>query len=121
MLSSCGPLGAALAGVGGSAAVSHTMGGIAYRTFTAPVEKVRQASMTALAKMGVEFTGTGKDTDGAELINARTTDRDITITLESLSPRATRMKVIARNGGIFFDGATATEILQQTERSLGRA
>ena len=32
---------------------------------------------------------------------------------------ADRMRVIARNGGIFFDSATATEIILQTERLRG--
>ena len=31
------------------------------------------------------------------------------------------MRVIARNGSIFFDGATATEIILQTEKRLTRA
>jgi hypothetical protein len=29
------------------------------------------------------------------------------------------MRVVARNGGFFYDGATATEIIVQTEKGLG--
>jgi hypothetical protein len=30
------------------------------------------------------------------------------------------MRVIARSGGVFFDSATSTEIIMQTERMLGQ-
>jgi hypothetical protein len=118
----CAPLAITAASVGGASAVSHTMNGITYRTFSAPAANVRRASMTALNHMGIKVTGTSKDDAGAEVVSARANDRDITITLEALSANATRMKVVARNGGgIFFDSATATEIILQTEKSLPRA
>jgi hypothetical protein len=117
----CAPLAITAASVGGASAVSHTMNGITYRTFSAPASTVKRASMKALAHMGIKVTGTSKDDAGAEVLNASANDREITITLETLSASATRMKVIARNGGIFFDSATATEIILQTQRSMGRA
>src|SRR4029079_8475778 len=40
----CEPLSITAAGVGGSAAVSHTLGGITYRTFTAPGTSVQAAA-----------------------------------------------------------------------------
>ena len=46
-------------------------------------------------------------------------DRQIEIVLEPLSPSSTRMRVIARNGSLLYDSATATEIVLQTERVLG--
>ena len=56
------------------------------RTFTAPLTRVKNASIAALKRMGIQTT---------------------------------RMRVVARNGGFFYGGATAAEIIQQTRRSLG--
>jgi len=117
-LAACEPLSITAAGVGGSAAVSHTLGGITYRTFTAPAASVKAASLGALSKMGIRVTGTEKGSHGTEILKATATDREIEITFESLSAKTTRMRVVARNGGIFFDSATATEIILQTERQL---
>jgi hypothetical protein len=120
-LAGCVPVAITAAGVGGSAAVSHTLNGITYKTFTLPSADVHRATLKALARMGFKVTGTGKDDDGAEVITALAHDREITITIEALSASATRMKVVARNGGIFYDSATATEIILQTGRGLGVA
>jgi hypothetical protein len=117
-LAACEPLSITAVGVGGSAAVSHTLGGITYRTFTAPAASVKAASLGALGKMGIKVTATEKGSHGSEVLKAQATDREIEITFEPLSSKTTRMKVVARNGGIFFDSATATEIILQTERQL---
>lgn len=121
LLPACEPFSIVAAGVGGSAAVSHTLGGITYRTFTAPQQDVRNASIGALARMGLKVTGTEKGEHGAQVLKATGNDRDIEITFEPISPNTTRMRVIARNGSIFFDSATATEIILQTEKRLTRA
>jgi hypothetical protein len=118
-LDGCAPLAVTAAGVGGGAAVSHTLNGITYRTFTSSAANVKTASLGALNKMGMKYTGSAKGEHGAEMLKASATDRQIEITLEPLSANSTRMKVIARNGGIFYDSATATEIILQTERQLG--
>ena len=119
LLAACEPLSITAVGVGGSAAVAHTLGGITYRTLTAPAGSVKTASLGALNRMGIKVTGSEKGDHGSEVLKAKATDRDIEITFEPLSPNATRMKVVARNGGIFHDSATATEIILQTERQLG--
>jgi hypothetical protein len=114
----CEPFSIAAMGVGGGAAVTHTLGGINYKTFTAPSASVRSASLVALQRMGIKYTGSQKGSNGSEVLSATATDRSIEITIEPLSPSSTRMKVIARNGRIFSDSATATEIILQTERQL---
>jgi hypothetical protein len=119
-LTGCESLALVAAGVGGSAAVSHTLNGITYRTFTAPMTRVKNASMAALERMGVKGPHASKIEHG-ELIEARANSREIEIELESLTANTTRMKVIARDGGVFYDSATATEIILQTERQLGSA
>ncbi|MGH8704202.1 MAG: hypothetical protein ACREUO_02170 [Burkholderiales bacterium] len=119
-LSACEPFAIMSFGVGASTAVSHTLGGITYRTFTAPAARVKSASLGALNRMGIKLAGTEKGPDG-EILRAKAAGRDIEITLEPISPNTTRMKVIARNGTFFYDSSTATEIILQTERLLGNA
>lgn len=118
LLAGCEPLSLAALGVGGSAAVNHKVNGTPYRTFTAPLSRVRIASMGALKRMGIKAEGTTKIENG-ELITARAGKREIEVELESLTPNTTRMKVVAREGGLFYDSATASEIIAQTEKKLG--
>jgi hypothetical protein len=118
-LSACVPAAITAGGIGGSTAVQHTLGGITYRTFTVPASNVKTASLGALNHMGLKYTGSEKGEHGAETLKATATEREIEITLEPLIANSTRMKVVARNGSIFYDSATATEIILQTERQLG--
>lgn len=119
VLTACEPLALTSFGVGASTAVSHSLGGITYRTFTMPAQHVKTASIGALKRMGIKLEGTEK-VSGGEVLRATAADREIEIMLEPLSPNTTRMRVIARNGGIFFDSSTAAEIIVQTERLLLR-
>jgi hypothetical protein len=117
-LAGCDPISLTAMGVGGGAAVSHTLGGVSYRTFTLPSATVRSASLVALNRMGIKVAGSSKTDTGAEVLKATAIDREIEITFEPLSASSTRMKVVARNARIFTDSATATEIILQTERQL---
>jgi hypothetical protein len=104
-------------GVGASTGVQHGLNGIAYRTFTAPATKVKGATLTALNRMSIRVQGTGKGEEG-EVIRARASDRQIEVELQALSPNTTRMRTVARQG-LFYDSATAYEIIIQTEKILG--
>ncbi len=73
LLAGCEPFSIVAAGVGGSAAVSHTLGGITYRTFTASQQEVKNASLTALSRMGLQVTGTARGEHGAQIVKARAT------------------------------------------------
>jgi hypothetical protein len=119
-LSGCSSLALTAASVGGSAAINHSISGSPYRTFTAPRASVKTASLGALKRMGIKVTGTGKGDSGAEFVTASAQEREIEINLEALSASSTRMQVVARSGGLFYDGATANEIIFQTERLLAR-
>lgn len=118
-LSGCVPLAITGAGVGASAGITHTMGGITYRTFTAPLPKVKNATMVALNRMGINGVKTSKE-EANEKILATASGREIEIQLERLSPNTTRMRTVARSG-FFYDSATATEIIIQTEKALGNS
>jgi hypothetical protein len=103
--------------VGGSAGIQHTVNGISYRTFTASMPEVRAAARTALGRMGVTNITLHKTEEG-EVISAKAGDRNIEVELTSITLKATRMRTMVRNG-VLMDSATGTEIILQTERTLG--
>lgn len=119
-LAGCEAIALTTLGVGSSTAVNHTLGGMTYRTFTAPLPRVKTASVNALGRMGIRVSATERS-EGNEVLKASAKDREIEIVLEPVSSNTTRMRVIAKNGGLFYDSATATEIIMQTERLLGNA
>lgn len=99
-------------------AVDHTLSGIAYRTFAAPVATLRLAALETLSQMDMSVTQDRKRQDGWK-IAAKTEQRAISVELEPLAPGRTRMRVIVRKGGFFFkDRATGSEIITQTARIL---
>jgi hypothetical protein len=108
-------------GIGGgtavSAAVNHTLGGIAYKTFNAPVGGVHQATRKALADMDMTVTSDTTTESGREII-AQAGDREIGVELETLTARTTRMRVVAKQGVLMRDSATATQIVIQTAQTL---
>jgi hypothetical protein len=116
-LAGCQPLAMSVAGAGASAAVGASLAGVSYRTFTAPLAVVRKASMAALENMGMVLESSSSF-EGGEIIYARAAQRTIEIELEPLSQRATRMRVSTRDGGFFYDAATASEIVVQTQKVL---
>ena len=116
-LGACDPITLTALGIGAAAGVQHTLSGIAYKTFSSPLPKVRTAVNGALAHMDIKVGATEKIDNGVR-IKARAADRDIEIDLEALTSKTTRMKSTARSG-IFMDSSTATEIILQTEKALG--
>jgi hypothetical protein len=119
-LAGCEPLAISLVGAGAGTALRYGFDGVAYRTFTAPAPEVMQASLAALAEMGIGLESTDRF-EGGEVIYARTAKRTIEIEVEPISARATRVRIAAKNGGLFYDNATASEIVAQTERLLQSA
>ena len=119
-LAGCEPLAVSILGAGAGTALRYGFDGVAYRTFTAPAPDVRQASLAALEQMGIGFESTGKF-EGGEVLYARSATRAIEIEVEPISARATRVRIAAKNGGLFYDSATASEIVAQTDRLLQSA
>ncbi len=107
------------AGIGGSAAINHSMAGISSRTFTAPVAKVKRATFTALKRMRIKVVTKGqKKNEDIYMISAKTTKRKIEVEIESISANATRISVKAKKSVFTYDSATAEEIVMQTKRQL---
>ena len=122
MLQGCAAVGLALfsvgAGVATGTSVGYTLDGIAYRTFTASLPQVENATRTALDRMGIKIEATSK-VDQGKAIKAIASDREIEIEWEMVSAKTTRIRTVAKQGLFFKDRATATEIIMQTEKALG--
>jgi len=118
-LTACDPITLTILGAGASASVAHGLGSVAYKTFTSPLKTVNKATLLALKRMGIKIESVEK-TDTGQVINATSSDRTIEVTLEAISKKTTRIRSIARQDSVFFDAATATEIVNQTERALIR-
>lgn len=115
----CDPISLTAASLGAGVGVSHTLNGIIYRTFTAPMKTVENGSVQAMRDMGVKVVSRSTNQEGERVINATARDREIEVLLEPLTKRTTRMRVIASNG-LLKDSATAQEIMLQTERVLSK-
>jgi Protein of unknown function (DUF3568) len=116
-LAACDTVAIALLGGGASTLLRYNLDGVAARTFTAPAESVKHASLAALERMGLEVNGT-EALDTGEVIHARAPNRDIDIEVEPITKQLTRVRIMARGGSLFYDNATALELVAQTEKSL---
>jgi hypothetical protein len=119
-LPGCQALAISVLGAGAGSALRYGWDGVTYRTFTASAEEVRLASLAALERMGIAFESLS-NFDNGQLIYARAENRAIEIEIEPISPRATRVRIAAKNGSLFYDSATQSEIVAQTERLLAAA
>ncbi len=120
LLSVPGCVGVALTagGIAGSTGVNHTLSGVAYKTFITPVDELHFAILKTLGRMDMEVSEDKETASGFEIL-ALARDRKIEIELEALTPKTTRMRVVANKGDIFFkDAATATEIIIQTAETM---
>jgi hypothetical protein len=118
-LGGCAAVGLTALGVGMATGVSHTLSGIVYKTFTTPQAQVEKATLGAFNRMQIKVVES-KRVKSTRLIKAKAGDRDIEVELEALTPSTTRMTVTAtKDGGLVRDGATATEVILQTEKFVG--
>ncbi len=102
---------------GAGAGISYSFTNIAYKTLTYPIEDVDRANRDALERMSVKVVKR-KVKKNIIKIKAETRKLTIYITIESMTPTLTRIKVNAKRLLIFKDKTTAFEIIYQTERSL---
>ena len=116
LLAGCDPVSLTVFGVGTATGVQHTLSGITYKTFTAPLPQVRTATINGLNRMGIKVASREKTKEG-EVIKASANERQIEIELDAITASTTRMRTSVRNG-LFMDSATSTEIILQTEKAL---
>lgn len=116
-LAGCETVAVAILGAGASSAIRYNLDGIAGRTFTAPLETVKKASLAALDRMGLSLDST-TSFDNGETIYARAPNREIELELEPITQTLTRLRVTAKGGGLLYDNSTAVELVSQTEKQL---
>jgi hypothetical protein len=116
-LAGCDPISLTAASLGAGVGISHTLSGMIYKTFTAPLKSVEDGTVVAMRDMGIKVTGRETNEEGERIITAKAKNREIEVLLEPLTLRTTRMRVTASDG-LIKDSATATEIVLQTERVL---
>ncbi len=116
-LAGCAGVALTAGGIAGSAGVNHTLSGIVYKTFTAPMKDLRTATLKTLNMMQITVTADKKAEYGWR-VDGTAFERTIEIELERLTPAVTRMRVTVDKGSIFKDSATSTEIILQTAQRL---
>ena len=117
LLAGCEPLAVTMAGVGTATGVNHVLGGIVYKTFSEPLPKVKHGALAALKNMAIKVDSVSKR-EGVEVIAASANECTIEIELEPISAKTTRMRAVARKPSGFWDSATATEIILQTDKLM---
>lgn len=109
---------AAVAVSGAVSGVEYTFTNVAYRTFTFPHGKVHAAALAALKKMGIVVLNDEKIAAGTRL-KAKTEKLAISVKLESVTRKATKMSVDVKRNLVMKDKPLAVEIITQTGRLLG--
>jgi uncharacterized protein DUF3568 len=105
------------AGMAGQS-VNYTLDGVAYRTFSAPLDQMQRATLTTFRRMDLALQRDEMNDDGCRELVAAAGDRTIHVELEKLGARTTRMRITAKQGWLLRDRAAAGELLVQTERAL---
>ncbi len=104
-------------GIGAGAGTGHALDSIVYKTFTVPMDTLSKATTVALNRMDIELVDI-EPTEEGQVIKATAADRKIEIEFDRLTPKTTRMRVVAKRNWLIRDRATATEIILQTDRTL---
>ncbi len=120
LLQGCAAAALSIAGLVGNLGIDHVLEGIAYKTFTAPIETLRLAALRTLKRMDFTVTEEERRDNGWRIV-AKAPDRDIDIELETITRRATRMRVVVEQSNLFKDSATGSEIITQTVATLNDA
>jgi len=113
LLSGCA--GILIAGASGGVAYSFT--NIAYKTIPCPIDQVEFANRLALMKMGIKYVEVIK-TENRASIFAETSELNIYIDLNKITPKSTKMRVDAKKNFLVKDKSTAEAIINETEAML---
>ena len=117
----CAAMGVTLLGAAATTAtktgVSYTIDSKAHKTFTAPLGQVKASLLAALGEMAFPVETDEKTEDGQRVV-ARVDGREVEVELEPVTPKATKVIVIVRQGWFWKDRATAEELIEQTARGV---
>jgi hypothetical protein len=109
---------AAVAITGGSLGMGYAVTNVARKTVNHPLDKVIWAVMDASEKMEIKVVK-NKGNEEERFIEASTKKLNISIQLESITPKTTKMTINAREGLFLKDKSTANAIILKTEKILG--
>lgn len=99
------------------AGTEYSVTGTAFRTFTASVETMREATRSTLSRMAFTFEREEEMSPGRRIV-ATGIGRTIEIELEPLSPAVTRVELMVKRSFFRRDRATASEIITQIELAI---
>ena len=116
-LTACDPVTMGLVTAGGGVAVNHQMSSTITRTFSSECADVHGALLAALAKMSITVTHSERHKD-VEVISGTAGHRDISMRVEPVTRTSTLLEVAVHQDLLTMDGATAREIVSQTEHAL---
>jgi len=102
---------------GASGGVAYSLTNIAYKTIPYPIDQVDFANRLALMKMGIKYVEVIKTEDHARIF-AETSELNIYIDLNKITPKSTKISVDARKNFLVKDKSTAEAIIDETEAML---
>jgi hypothetical protein len=104
-----------VAGVSGG--IAYTITNVAYKTIACPIDQVEFANRLALMKMRMKYVER-METENKVNIVAETSELNIYINLEKITPKTTKISVNAEKNIVMKDMATAVAIIEETEAML---
>jgi hypothetical protein len=119
MASGCATVAISALGAGAGIGVPYVISDCADRTFNFPFEEVNKITPQVLRKMDIAIVDDSEIENGKR-IKASTKNLDITIDMERVTLRATRITVNAKKNSFVKDKATAEEIINQFEAMLAK-
>lgn len=109
---------AAIAVTTGGLGIGYAFTNVAHKTINYPLDKVNGAIEEASEKMAIKIIE-NRRIEGGRVIEASTKNLSILITLESVTPKTTKLTINASKGLFQKDKSTATAIIHKTEKLLG--
>jgi len=115
--SGCAALAISAAGAGAGIGIPYVFSDCADRTLNFSFDQVDRATPKVLKKLDIDLL-TETETENGKRIKASTDNLEISIDMEKVTMRATRVIINAKKGTLIKDRATAEEIINQLEKSL---
>ncbi len=115
--SGCAALAISAAGAGAGIGIPYVLSDCADRTLNFSFDQVDRATPKVLKRLDIDLL-TETEIENGKRIMASTDNLEISIDMEKVTMRATRVIINAKKGTLVKDRATAEEIINQLEKSL---
>jgi hypothetical protein len=117
LLSGCAAVAISAAGAGAGVGLPYVFSDCADRTLNYSFDQVDRTTPKVLKKMDIALLAES-ETGSGKRIKASTDRLEITIDMEKITMRATRVIINTKKGAFGKDRATAEEIINQLEKNL---